>query len=617
MENLDATAQKLLQKDPNNPNAPPKGAAPTTRPTSGLSRSTGGSSKPSLRDTVMAQKKATLAAKKLPSRPGSAMSAFEPVKNGSNGDSNPPEPTRPAKPRRPESTLAVNSGGMSHAPMRPTRRRPELAARPATAGPYSSRTHGAQSTEPGSPSEPPKPRTSPPKPVVGSPRRAAPRPRTAHTPQASETSLSSPTRPASSKGASASPRFGSPARATPRGVSPRTTPVRLKFSQSTPPSVGSAAAAAEELTLVVPSFSNTRTGSSREGTPQAPEQHPALLPSPIIETPKPAVPDNIPAEAPAKAPVESPPKEVEVYEDPVVEAEPSPKPVESFTGPVLEDKPVNENAAPIRPATPEIREQPSQSEEPPASPDKSRQNSKLLESGITRVKARTLDVHGFRKLQSLIRENKAVLTGDKFEALLLGLFGFLQDPLEGTTPEKAQDVKSQILGTIKLLLKKDRSSFQPYVAAGIEALLVARSAHDARTYIVSGLELLADELVALGDAPELVMTLTKALGAADDSAPEGCRVLSMGSHALRQLLDARTNYVPSETELGNLAGLAGRCLVSADSGVRRDAVQLCVAVHGRVGEAEFWRVMGGVGEDPKNVITYYIVKRQREQAAAV
>lgn len=389
------------------------------------------------------------------------------------------------------------------------------------------------------------------------------------------------------------------------------------MSQSSPPTVGSAAAAAEELTLVVPSFSNMRNSSSREGTPQAPEPHPALLPSPIIETPTPAAPNNLPAEAPAKAPAESPPRELQVYEDPIVETEATPKPATTFTGPVLEDKPVNENAAPFRPATPEIQEQQAQSEEPPASPDKSRQNSKLLESGITRIKARTLDVHGFRKLQSLIRDNKAVLTGDKFEALLLGLFGFLQDPLEGTTPEKAQDVKSQILGTIKLLLKKERSSFQPYVAAGLEALLVARSAHDARTYIVSGLELLADELVALGDAPELVMTLTKALGAADDSAPEGCRVLSMGTHALRQLLEARNNYVPSETELGNLAALAGRCLVSADSGVRRDAVQLCVAVHGRVGEAEFWRVMGGVGDDPKNVITYYIVKRQREQAAAV
>lgn len=607
MDNLDSTAQKLLQKDPNNPNSPKKAAAPTTRPGLGLSKSTMGAGKPSLRETVMAQKKANLATKNLPARPGSAMSAFSPVKNGSNGVSGASEPSKPIKPRqRPESTLAVNSGGMSVAPMRPTKRRPELAARPATAGPYSSRTHGGPSAEVHSPSEHPKSRTVPPKPTAASPRRA-PRPRPAgHAPHASESSLPSPTRPASSK-----------------GPSPQTTPVKLNKSETSPPSVGSSTGA-EELTLVVPSLANLRN-TSRGGTPEA---LPPSMPSPIAETPTPAASDTFPAdvsqdspaktETPAKAEdprPETPAKMLQVYEDPFIEGDATPKATAIVTGPVLEDKPVNENAAPMRVATPENQEQPAPTPDPSASPDKSRQNSRLLESGVTRVKARTLDVHGFRKLQSLIRDNKAVLTGDKFEALLLGLFDFLQDPLEGTAPERAQDVKSQILGTIKLLLKKERFNFQPYVSTGLEALLKARSAYDARTYIVSGLELLADELVVLGDASELVMTLTKFLSQADDSTPEGCRALSMGTHALKQLLEGKTGYVPSETELTNLGSLQGRCLVSADSGVRRDAVQLCVAMHARVGEGEFWRVMGGLGEDPKNLITYYIVKRQREQAA--
>lgn len=620
MENLDSTAQKLLLKDPNNPNSPKKAAAPTTRPGMGLSKSTMGPGKPSLRETVIAQKKANLATKNLPARPGSAMSAFSPVKNGSNGSSGASEPSRPIKPRqRPESTLAVNSGGMSVAPMRPTKRRPELAARPATAGPYSSRTHSGPSTEVSSPPESSKDKTVPPKPTAGSPRRA-PRPRpTGHASHASESSLPSPTRLASSKGSS-----------------PRTTPVKVKKSDTSPPSAGSSAGA-EELTLVVPNLANLKS-TPRDATPEA---RPPSLPSPIAETPTPAASDTFatgevsghsptraetPTEVeppkaetpermrmPAKA--ETPAKTLQVYEDPFVEGDATPKAAATVTGPVLEDKPVNENAAPVRAATPENQERQTPTPDPSVSPDKSRQNSRLVESGIARVKARTLDVHGFRKLQSLIRDNKAILTGDKFEALVMGLFDFLQDPLEGTSPERAQDVKSQILGTIKLLLKKERFNFQPYVSTGVEALLNARSAYDARTYIVSGLELLARELVALGDASELVMTLTKFLSKADDARPEGCRALSMGMHALKQLLEAKTAYVPSETELGNLASLQGRCLVSSDSGVRRDAVQLCVAMHARVGEGEFWRVMGALGEDPKNLITYYIVKRRREQAA--
>ncbi|PHH86822.1 hypothetical protein CDD83_9704 [Cordyceps sp. RAO-2017] len=66
-----------------------------------------------------------------------------------------------------------------------------------------------------------------------------------------------------------------------------------------------------------------------------------------------------------------------------------------------------------------------------------------------------------------------------------------------------------------------------------------------------------------------------------------------------------------------LAALAGRTLGSADSGVRMDAVKLCVALHERVGDAAFWAALHGVDEDPKSLITYYIVKQQREHAAAV
>ena len=55
---------------------------------------------------------------------------------------------------------------------------------------------------------------------------------------------------------------------------------------------------------------------------------------------------------------------------------------------------------------------------------------------------------------------------------------------------------------------------------------------------------------------------------------------------------------------------------SSDSGVRMDAVQLCVALHGRVGETSFWAAMDGVKDDPKSLITYYIVKRQRENSVS-
>ena len=67
-----------------------------------------------------------------------------------------------------------------------------------------------------------------------------------------------------------------------------------------------------------------------------------------------------------------------------------------------------------------------------------------------------------------------------------------------------------------------------------------------------------------------------------------------------------------------MAALCAGCLESADSAVRMDAVQLCVALHGRLGERRFWDAIAahGVRDDPKSLITYYVVKRQRERDAA-
>jgi CLIP-associating protein 1/2 len=75
------------------------------------------------------------------------------------------------------------------------------------------------------------------------------------------------------------------------------------------------------------------------------------------------------------------------------------------------------------------------------------------------------------------------------------------------------------------------------------------------------------------------------------------------------------SFVPTDAEMSNIGRLAMRCLHSSESGVRMDAVQLCVAMHARVGDKKFWVVMEGVEDDPKSLITYYIVKRKRETAA--
>lgn len=425
-------------------------------------------------------------------------------------------------------------------------------------------------------------------------------------------------------------------------VSPRGSPAKLRQSQTSPSATGRRQGTTDDVTLVVPHMASLSVGSVE--TPKlrfTDVPRPSAAPAdggtgteeptggdvndPVDQNLRKEamggqeVPTNSPSlhrddaavpKLAEEAQTGTPSRTLRVYEDPFSEGGSTTKP--TFSPPVLEDKPVNEDAGNLPQANGELL-----SQNVLESPEKVRQNSRLLDSGITKIKAKNLEVHGFRKLQSLIRDNKTVFTDEKFEALLLGLFQYLEDPLSSLSAEKVQDVKAQILSTIKLLLKKERENFQPFVSRGLESLLEARGAYDTRAHVVSGLEMLAEELVIIGDGSEIVVVLSKRLQSCTDASIEGCRTLSMGLHVLKEMLDKRAEFSPTASELTQLTCLSNRCLESADSGVRMDAVKFCVSLHDRVGDASFWNAFQGVKDDPKSLITYYIVKKQREQGAAV
>ncbi|ATY60289.1 HEAT repeat containing [Cordyceps militaris] len=593
MEDLDATAQKLLNKDPSNPNSPKKSDA--VRPGSSLSRTGKTASRPNIREAMLAQKRA-MAAQKLPPRPGSAMAQLSPART-SNSSTHPTQPAHTGAPKsasrmKAESTISVNAGGMSVAPMRPSRRRPEV-ARPATAGPYSVRDQpGLEINSPDSL----KSRSQTPRVVKDStPKKAVSRTHPGHVSHGSESSIPSP-----------SSRLG----AKPRVVSPRTSPAMPRMPQEdtlgsspsrhspgkTIPFRPSPTKVHEDISLVVPSMPSLESAST------------IVVDNDELDVNVPVTPTRVVAHIPRHAEPQPHTESLKVYEDPDAEMQTTPK--LEVSAPVLEEKAVNEDAAKLQKAA-ELTAAPME----PESPEKMRQNSRLLDSGIAKIKAMSLEVHGFRKLQSLIRDSRTMFTDDKFEALLVGLFRYLENPLSNLPSDKGQDIKAQILATIKLLLKKERDNFQPHVSQGLEALLQTRSAYDSRAHVVSGLELLADELVGIGDGSEIVVVLTRQLHGITDATTEGCRSLSMGLHVLKEMLDKRTEFRPTSGELDQLTGLASHCLESTNSGVRMDAVKFCVALHTRVGEATFWEALSGIKDDPKSLITYYIVKREREQQA--
>ncbi|KAK4662842.1 suppressor of tub2 mutation [Podospora pseudopauciseta] len=615
MDGLDATAQKLLRNDANNPNPvkrqPVAGGA---RPGLGLSKSTMEAPKPSIRDAIMAKKKAMAgtSTKNPPTRPGSAMAHFSPVRTAT-GSSEALAATAP-KPMAIRTRPEPTTGGLSGAPMRPGRKRPEVAPRPATAGPYSVRSHDQASSEQTSPPDSRRPKSViTPKSISSSPKRTLPKPTRPNQP---ESNLPTPARAGTPKFASlrnTPSRIGQPLFSSPRASTVDLSVPTISVAKHSPPHDRHYEPSPLESVETLPSLSDTPSRTREEFAVPSVDDHEEIeLPLPTSKPPSPAPQIVEPVSTTTS------PTTLKVYEDPFTAEQSPPKP--TFEAPVLEDKPVNEDAATLLRPAPVIvstGENGDISKGSVMSPEKLKQNSRLLESGITKVKAKALDVHGFRKLQSIIRDSnnhKGLITDEKFDALLIGLFEYLESPLPNLAPEKVQDVKAQVLATIKVMLKKMRARFQPHVSRGLESLLRARSCYDGRTHMVSGLELLAGELVMLGDAGEIVMVLTRMMqGLNVDDAERDSRVVSMGLHVLKEMMEQRgEGYVPSEGELEALAGLAAKCLESVESAVRMDAVLLCVVMHARIGEGRFWEAVKGVREDPKSLITYYIVRRQRE-----
>ncbi|TVY44568.1 Protein stu-1 [Lachnellula subtilissima] len=584
MDTLDATQQKLLRNAPDNPHSPPKKAEPVAaRPGMGFSKSTTGPPKPSLKETIMlAQKtKAAMANKNLQARPGSAMSSFSPMRTVSSSSNASTSSDAPVRGPRPESTTTVSHGGLSVAPMRRAKIRPtpkpELIARPATAGPYSVRRPAHAPTNSDTGTSPTTTRKAiAPSASNHSPQRRPTRPNTSHSTHSTHSTLS---------GHAPQPSHASPAKTTTSklAASPRSSPPKPRLATSK--TMGSSPSRDEDFTMVVP----TLTGLAE---PQA--SKPPKIDSSDDED------------------LVTPSKPLQVYEDPFSSTDDQTTPRPTITAPVLEEVAVNEDA--INLVRTEINGVES-IKAPPMSPERFKQSSRLLDSGIAKIKAKSLDVHGFRKLQGMIRDNKAAWSEDKFDVLLLGLFEYLEAPLASLSPEKVQDVKAQILATIKLMYKKERDGFRPHVVKGLESILVTRSCYDSRAHIVSGLELLADELVTLSEPKQTTAIITTTLQN-EQMTLEGCRTLSMGLHVLKEIIEAKKDFAPTDGEVNEMCKLAARCLESSESGVRLDAVQLCVSVNARIGENRFWAALGGIKDDPKSLITYYIVKRQREIAAS-
>ena len=658
MSALELTQQKLLIEDSSNPN--PQKASFQVVATGGkpaFSKSTSAAStRPSIKETIAAQKKAKAAGRNIPERPSSAEPSTSPKKSTTQPSAGRPGAAMSSNARNVSNTSV---GTLSSAPVRP-RRRADV-ARPATADPYSSRKPTRTETPPKSPGVSPVKRVKTPAPPASSAKLA----------------IRKVESPASSR--ANSPRKNGVA----EGLG------HYQFNSAVVQPLPSPTKAAEEFTMVIPNLKSSKSEYNLSSQP-ANVEDPFMGGEPN-ETVRSASPNKtyrahvqtspnergggIPRLSPSKlagsfgrlsmdedrnqrismspraigsrkenlTPKHSSTqnqKPLQVYEDPIRSPNNGslyPSPLAHTVG-ALEELPVNE------PTKQRGLFEPQFLAEEPKSPDyhqkwlaveaRERQRTstsenienpilarKILGSGIERVRARSLDVHGFRKLQTLIRSSGDSIWEDgyKFDELLPPLLDYLETPNDDSLPRsgKAQDLKTQVLVTVRLLLQYQPKYFFSYYPRALTAVLSARKHYSSTSHIVSGLEETAESIVHRCDPLPCIDSVLDLLEIERTQGPgsnPNTDTMFMGLYVLAGLLhrgqDQGSSFQLSTEQEERLGRMGASCLADTNPDVRRAVMEFVVELHDKVEKERFWGLVAKGRDDHRSLITYYLARKR-------
>jgi CLIP-associating protein 1/2 len=240
----------------------------------------------------------------------------------------------------------------------------------------------------------------------------------------------------------------------------------------------------------------------------------------------------------------------------------------------------------------------------------------MIDKGITRIRARALDVHGYRKLQGLIKYHDAIFTDEtKYDEMLLALLDALEAPIEEKKSSLGRpvDLKTQILVTIRLMFTYNRTYFSAYYPRAMTALVSTRKQYELTNHIVSGLEETAEEIVAACPQPPDVIDAVLDLIETEEHDEKGLRAITFGIYVLNGLLQRlnKHRYYLSDPELERFGKFANKSLAQAHPDIRRAITEFCLELHEMVNNDEvFWRMINSPVSDHRHLLTYFIAKKK-------
>ena len=228
---------------------------------------------------------------------------------------------------------------------------------------------------------------------------------------------------------------------------------------------------------------------------------------------------------------------------------------------------------------------------------------RLLGNGINRLRSRSLDEHGFLKLQRLVKESINFAKSGRFNDLAVALF----DTLEVSPDEQ---MKVQALATLRTMLQTHTKLFLPLAPRAFCSLLTALSgctkgATALDTSIDSAFEALTSKLETVSDSMEAIENF---MAAADDMHPHfqlvGTKVLAgLLRHNTNNLKNSELNFNLYE----RLTALAVKGMANLLSDIRRVSFLLSSALFHAIDSAStFWTLTDGIRDEDRALLTYFL-----------
>ena len=147
-------------------------------------------------------------------------------------------------------------------------------------------------------------------------------------------------------------------------------------------------------------------------------------------------------------------------------------------------------------------------------------NKKLLVSGTERIRGKSLDGHGFRRMQEIVKGHFEIWDGapKKYDELMTVLLDYLrtfhQDAKLSQMPvSKGSALKAQALGLVRTLLAAQRKMAGRWYTSVLLAVLVCRRGVDGSDHVLADLHRTVEDIIKQSTAATCIDSIVDFLSA--------------------------------------------------------------------------------------------------------